>query len=120
MLFIYLFVIVLPAGLFERERESIVNKLHWCYYCDINFFEAESKQRVTFSIYGSFRWKVTGKNALVLGKRQGVNRRNQASKLVGEIMPVPLLCNTMRFDRRSNVLLRGLKIVIFDRFLGEK
>ena len=34
-------------------------------------------------------------------------------------MPVPLLCNTMRFYR-SNVLLQRLKFGIFDQFLRQK
>ena len=35
------------------------------------------------------------------------------------MMPVALLCNAMRFDR-LNVLLQGLKIGFFDRFLRQK
>ena len=58
-----------------------------------------------------------GKSALVLGKRQ--SQPKKPSELVGEIMPVPLLCNTMRFYR-PNVLHQGLKIGIFDQFLRQK
>ena len=45
-------------------------------------------------MYRSSRWKVTGAKTLLFSVNagQGVNRRNPASKLVGEIMPVPLLC----------------------------
>ena len=49
------------------------------------------------------------------GKLNGQNRVS----FVREIMPIPLLCNTMRFDR-SNVLLLGLKIGTFDRILTQK
>ena len=61
-------------------------------------------------------YKSTSPYMEVLGDK--VNGQNRVS-FVGEIMPIPLLCNTMRFYR-SNVLLLGLKTGTFDRFLTQK